>query len=200
MWLVSKMSAKTSTKLPDRKKYTVKTLMTDLKKINPTPSVLRRIGTEIIYYEWTSADRLLGSDHPVTVNFSELLEFTENGYEQELIQGKLWRLKDTPKSSLNAFLTGRPTEFMTYILDRPASYVKQVLDLAITDSKTEQKQLKRYEKVIRQAIKQNPDDPDTWNRLRMILWLMGKYKDATHAYRKAKGLGWNPETSKLVFV
>ena len=134
------MGPKTSVKLPDRKKYTVKTLMTDLKKINPTPHIMRKIGTEIIYYEWTSADRLLGSDHPVTVNFSELLEYTENGYEQELVQGKLWRIRDTPKSSLNSFLTGRPNEFLSYILDRPPPYVKQVLDSAVAESKTELKQ------------------------------------------------------------
>ena len=194
------MAAKTSIKLPNRKKYTIKTLMTDLKKINPTPNILRMIGTEIIYYEWTSADRLLGSDHPVTVNFGELLEYTENGYEQELVQGKLWRIKDTPKSALNSFLTGRPNEFLTYTFDRPADYVKQVLDSAIEESKTELKQLKRYEKVIRKAIKQNPEDPDSWNRLRLILWLMGKYRKATEAYREAMKLGWDPETSKLVAV
>jgi tetratricopeptide (TPR) repeat protein len=194
------MVRKTSIKLPDRKKYTVKTLMTDLKKINPTPNILRRIGTEIIYYEWTSADRLLGSDHPVTVNFSELLEYTENGYEQELVQGKLWRIKDTPRSALNDFLTGRPKEFLSYILDRPTSYVKQVLESAIEESKTEMKQLKKYEKVVRQLIKQNPDAPDSWNRLRLVLWLMGKYREATKAYRKAKELGWDPTTSKLVAV
>jgi tetratricopeptide (TPR) repeat protein len=194
------MVAKTSIKLPDRKKYTVKSLVTDLKKISPTPSILRMIGTEIIYYEWTSADRLLGSDHPVTLNFKDFLDYTENGYEQELVQGKLWRIKDTPKSSLNSFLTGRPNEFLTYVLDRPADYVKQVLESAIEESKKELTKLERYEKVIRQTIEQNPEDPDSWNRLRVILWLMGKHREATKAYRKAKGLGWDPETSKLVAV
>jgi tetratricopeptide (TPR) repeat protein len=194
------MVAKTSIKLPNRKKYTIKTLMTDLKKINPTPNILRKIGNEIIYFEWTSADRLLGSDHPVTVNFGELLEYTENGYEQELVQGKLWRIKDTPKSSINSFLTGRPNEFLTYTFDRPADYIKQVLDSAIEESQKEKEQLKRYEQVIRQAIKENPEDSDSWNRLRVVLWLMGKYRKATDAYRKAKKLGWNPETSKLVAI
>ena len=194
------MVAKTSIKLPNRKKYTIKTLMTDLKKINPTPNILRTIGTEVIYYEWTSADRLLGSDHPVTVNFSELLEYTENGYEQELVQGKLWRIKDTPKASINSFLTGRPNEFLTYTFDRPADYIKQVLDSAVEESEKEQKQLERYEKVIREAIKQNQEDPDSWNRLRVVLWLMGKYKEATEAYREARKLGWDPEKSKLVAV
>ena len=194
------MAAKKTSKLPKRKKYTVKTLMTDLKKINPTPNILRTIGTEIIYYEWTSADRLLGSDHPVTINFNELLEYTESGYQEELVQGKLWRVNDTPKSSLNSFLTGRPNEFLTYILDRPPDYVKRVLDSALEELKREKKRLKRYEKVIRQTIKQKPEDPDSWNRLRLILWLMGKYKEATKAYRQAKGFGWDPESSKLVGV
>jgi tetratricopeptide (TPR) repeat protein len=194
------MAAKTSIKFPDREKYTVKTLMTDLKKINPTPTILRKIGTEIIYYEWTAADRLLGSDHPVTTNFYELLEYTEHGYEQELVQGKLWRIKDTPKLSLNRILTGRPTEFLTYVLERPAHYVRQVLVSTIEESTKELKKLERYEKVVRQVIDQNPDDPDSWNRLRVILWLMGNYTDATHAYRKAKRLGWNPETTKLVVI
>lgn len=194
------MALKSSIKLPDRKKYTVKTLMTDLKKIKPTPNILRRIGTEIIYYEWTSADRLLGNDHPVTLNFGELLEFAEHGFEQQLVTASLWRMKDTPSSALNKFLTGRPNEFMTYILDRPVQYIKQVLDTAIEETTKEQKQLERYEAVIRREIEQNPEDPDLWNRLRLVLWMQGNYKEATTAYRKAKGFGWDPKTSQLVGV
>jgi hypothetical protein len=174
--------------------------MTDLKKISPTPQILRKIGTEIIYYEWTSADRLLGSDHPVTTNFSDLLEFTENGYEQQLVHGKLWRIKDTPRSALNSFLKGRPGEFLNYVLERPPSYVRQVLETAIEESRKELKQLEKYEKVVRQAIDQDSENPDSWNRLRLVLWLMGKHRGASKAYRKSKKLGWDPEKSKVVAV
>ena len=47
------MSGKKSTKLVKRKKYTVKNLVTDLKKIGCTPRVLDNIGREVVYFEWS---------------------------------------------------------------------------------------------------------------------------------------------------
>ncbi|MHA1480773.1 MAG: hypothetical protein ACTSQZ_05075 [Candidatus Thorarchaeota archaeon] len=78
-----------------RESYTVKSLMSDLKKINPSPSILHKIGTHLIYTQWTQCNQLLGNDHPVSTNFDEMLRFMKGGYEDQLVSGELWRVADT---------------------------------------------------------------------------------------------------------
>ena len=96
--------------LPKRTKYAVKDVLNDLKKIGPTPSILSKIGSQLIYYEWTCCRDLLSEDHPVTSNLYDLLQFMESDYEQLLVSGELWRVKDTPSAALNDFLKGRSKE------------------------------------------------------------------------------------------
>ncbi|MBE0525828.1 MAG: hypothetical protein IH631_02730, partial [Candidatus Thorarchaeota archaeon] len=98
--------------LPKRTVYAVKDVLNDLKKIGPTPSILGRIGSELIYSEWMCCKDLLSDDHPVTSNLHDLLQYMENDYEQQLVSGELWRVSDTPQAALNDFLKGRSEEFL----------------------------------------------------------------------------------------
>jgi hypothetical protein len=197
-WRVRSMAKKKAKKLTSRKKYTVKNLVTDLKKIGCTPSILDTIGREVVYYEWTQAQYQLGPDHPVTSHLQALLEFMRGGCEHKLISGELSRAADTPTAAINEAIKGAPTEFLTYELVRPADHIRKVLDGTIADRKRELKEHKALEKRVRKEIKANPDDADLWNKLRLVLWLVGKYKDSSEAFKQAKKLGWNAEESDFV--
>jgi hypothetical protein len=192
------MSGKKSTKLVKRKKYTVKNLVNDLKKIGCTPRVLDNIGREVVYFEWTQAQHLLGEDHPVTTHLETLLEFMQGGCEKQLVDGELWRAADTPKSALNATLKGAPAEFFSYQFVRPADHIHSVLEAAKKERKMEIKTYKQIEKGVRREIKADPDNPDLWNKLRLLLWLIGKHKESSEAFKKAKKLGWDNATSAFV--
>ncbi|MHA1924797.1 MAG: tetratricopeptide repeat protein [Candidatus Thorarchaeota archaeon] len=192
------MSGKKSTKLTKRKKYSVKNLVTDLKKIGCTPRVLDNIGREILYFEWTQAQHLLGEDHPVTMHLESLLEFMQGGCEKQLVDGELWRAADTPQSALNSTMKGAPAEFLSYQFVRPPDYIHGVLESAKKERKMEMKTYKQIEKGVRREIKADPDNPDLWNKLRLILWLLGKHKESSVAFKKAKKLGWDSATSAFV--
>lgn len=184
--------------LPKRTKYAVKDVMSDLKKIGPSPSIMEEIGSKLIYYEWTCCENLLSSDHPVTTNLRDLLDFMENGYEHQLVTGELWRVADTPQSAINAFLKGRSKEFLEYALDRSPEYIHDLLESAAEARKQEIKQYKKLEKNVRNEIKGDLKNSELWNKLRLLLWIIEDYKEATEAFKTAKSLGWTSEQSKLV--
>lgn len=187
-------------KLPKREEYSVKDLMNDLKKVNPSPSVMRRIGTELIYYEWTCCGQNLGDDHPITKHLGDFLEFAQSEYENKLVQGEIWRAKDTPRSAINDFVRDRPDEFMEHTLDRSVEYVQGLLQSAAELCKNEKKQYKKMEKIVRAEIKEDPENPELWNKLRLILWIAGKHSEASEAFQTARKLGWNSEESALVAI
>ncbi|MFX1368146.1 MAG: hypothetical protein ACFFAY_06095 [Promethearchaeota archaeon] len=194
------MAKKRTKKTAIRKKYTVKNLVADLKKIGCTPSILDSVGREIVYYEWTQAQYQLGPDHPVTSHLQSLLEFMRGGCERKLISGELYRAADTPTAAINDAIKGAPNEFLTYELVRPADHIRKILDGAIEDRKRELKEYKAVEKGVRKEIKESPDNADLWNKLRLVLWLIGKYKDSSEAFKQAKKLGWNAEESDFVAI
>lgn len=184
--------------LPKRTKYAIKDVMNDLKKISPTPSIMEELGSKLIYYEWTCCEGLLSSDHPVTTNLRDLLDFMENEYEHQLVVGELWRVADTPQSAINTFLKGRSKEFLEYTLERSPDYIHDLLTAVANARKQEIKQYKQLEKNVRKEIKEDPKNPELWNKLRLLLWITEKYKEAAEAFKTAKSLGWTPEQSKLV--
>jgi tetratricopeptide (TPR) repeat protein len=193
------MAGENSIQLPTRrKKYTVKNLMSDLKKMGATPSVTDLIGAQCIYYEWALCERDLGDDHPVTSHLAELLDFMQHGYETQLVNGEFWRTKDTPAAAINAALRGRPTEFLTHILDRPADYVYGLLEQAIASRKSELDEYAKIESGIRTELEADPDNPHLWNKLRLLLWLLGQYKGSSEAFQKAKRLGWDASSAEFV--
>ena len=185
-------------KLPKRQEYSVKDLMNDLKKLDPSPSVLAKIGTELVYYEWTCCRQGLGAEHAVTSNIEELLEFTQTGYERSLVEGEYWRAKDTPRSILNDFIRDRPDEFMDHVLDRSVDYIQGLIQAAEKARKAEKKQYKKMEKGVRGEVKEDPENPEAWNKLRLLLWLVGNYTESSQAFQNAKKLGWTSEESLLV--
>jgi hypothetical protein len=192
------MSGRKSTKLTKRKKYSVKNLVTDLKKIGCTPRVLDNIGREVVYFEWTQAQHLLGEDHPVTSHLEILLKFMQGGCEKKLVDGDLWRAADTPQAAINSALKGAPSEFLSYQFVRSSDYIHSVLETAKKERKREIKAFKQIEKGVRREIKADPENPDLWNKLRLLLWIIGKHKESSEAFKKAKKLGWDSATSAFV--
>lgn len=190
--------AQTESRPTERKSYTVKHLIADLKKIGCTPSVLDIVGREVVYFEWTQARDNLGPDHPVTAQMESLLEFMRGGCEKMLIEGELYRAADTPTAAINSAIKGAPKEFLSYRLIRSSEHIKKALEQAMDERKREKKKYKEIEKGVRAEIKSNPDNPDLWNQLRLLLWLAGKYKDSSEAFKKAKKLGWSSEDSDYV--
>jgi hypothetical protein len=184
--------------LPARKKYAVKDVMNDLKKIGPSPSMLCEIGSKLVYYEWSCCEHLLGNDHPVTVHLGETLEFMEHGFERNLVKGELWRVKDTPQAAINDFLKGRPAEFLNYTLERPVEYIRGLLESIALARQEEIKYYKQMEAGVRQEIEADSKNPQLWNKLRLLLWIVGKYSEASEAFKTAKSLGWTKETSAIV--
>ncbi|MHA1576640.1 MAG: hypothetical protein ACTSU3_04705 [Candidatus Thorarchaeota archaeon] len=181
-----------------RESYTVKELMTDLKKISPSPQTLRKIGTQLIYTQWNQCAHLLGTDHPVTSNFSDMLKFMKEGYEEQLVNGEIWRAADTPTSAINRFLKGRPKEFMTFVIERPVDYIRGLLEDADKSRKAEIKRYKKVLKFVKKEVKASPDDPMVYNKMRLLLWIVGSYAESSTAFKTAKKLGWTVEESRLV--
>lgn len=185
-------------KFPNRDKYAVKDVMRDIKKIEPSPSVLYDFGAKLIYTQWHTCQSLLGAEHPITNNFHNLLQFMQKNYEEQLVGGELWRVADTPTAAINHFLKDKPDEFLSYFFDRPADYIRALLEEAEKARKTEIKKCKGYVKFVKKEIKESPDNPNLYNKLRLLLWLTGKYSEASETFKKAKKLGWNLDERMLV--
>ena len=189
-----------STKLSMRKQYTIKDLLTDLKKIEATPSVMYDVGSELIYRELDWCMKTLGEDHEVTKNLQELMQFMQTGYEQQLVSGELWRVKDTPKAAINAFMKEQPEEFLKYPVGILSDQIHEILKKAQESRKLEIKQYKKMVKNVRKEIKEDKDNPDLWNKLRLVLWIVGKYNESSEAFKTAKSLGWTTDTNTLVAI
>ncbi len=166
--------------------------------IEVTPSVSPKIATEILYYEWTCCINTYGGEHPITKGIERLLKYMQDDYEYELLSGKLWQITDTPRKAINDILKELPNDVLDYTLCRDPSYIHSVLEAARLEREREIKRCERIEVGIRHEIEENPSDPDLYNQLRLALWLLGRYKEATAAFKKAKELGWNYDSTLLV--
>lgn len=184
--------------IPVRSAYTVKNLLNDLKKLKLTPSTLYTVGTEVIYFEWKQAREDLGEEDEITIHLEELLNFMQTDYEKRLLQGELRREKDTPNEAINSFLRETPIEFQSYVLNRPGEFVQGVLQAMHTQSEREIARFRRMEQGIRKDLEKSPKEPELWNQLRLVLWVLGNYDDASDAFKKAKKLGWDKTKSKTV--
>ncbi|MGY5877264.1 MAG: hypothetical protein RTU30_16045 [Candidatus Thorarchaeota archaeon] len=183
-----------------RDTYSIKTLLTDIKKLRLTPSLLYTVGSEIIYFEWKQAKQEFGDDDPITIHLEELLNYMQTEYEEQLIEGELRREKDTPSYALNSFLKETPIEFQSYVLERSGDYIGGVLRAAQANNDREFARLTKVEEGLRVELKKSPNDPELWNQLRLVLWILGKYDEASDAYKKAKKLGWEKSKSKTVAI
>ncbi|OLS30320.1 MAG: hypothetical protein ThorAB25_10780 [Candidatus Thorarchaeota archaeon AB_25] len=187
-------------KLPKRKLYTVKDLMNDLKKIDATPSVLYSVGSELVYRELDWCRKTLGDDHLVTQNLVALMDFMQHDYESQLVTGELWKVKDTPKSAINAFMRDRPEEFQSHCIGILSEQIQEVLQNADKSRREEKKQYKKLEKRVRAELKADKKNPNLWNKLRVLLWILGKHNESSEAFKTAKDLGWSIESSTLVAI
>ena len=189
-----------SIKLTRRETYTIKTLLSDLKKLRLTPSTLYIIGTEIIYYELTLAQNNLGSDDPITIHMEELLNYMQHEYERQLLTGELRREEDTPRSAINVFLKETPLEFQSYVLDRSGEFIQGVLRAAHSQSQREIKRLNRIEVGLRKDLEKDKGNPDLWFSLHLVLWITGRYEEASEAFKKARKYGWDKKKSKIIGI
>ncbi len=194
------MTVEKKVQLPSREQYTVRDLLTDLRSIDPTPSVLDRVASEVIYFQWSCCKTDFGDQNPVTDGLSRLLAFMQGGYEQLLVNGELWRANDTPRAALNQIEKALPPEMMDYVLGRPGAYIHSVLDSAYAERQQEVMNYERLEKGIRSEIEKSPEDPDLYNKLRLLLWILGRHRESSEAFKTAKKLGWKPEASRLVTI
>lgn len=185
-------------KLSKRKQYTIKDLLNDLKKINATPSITYDIGAELIYRELDWCQKTLGEDNSITTNLRDLIEFMQNGYEKKLVTGELWRVKDTPKAAINEFIRDCPEEFLKYPVGILSEQIIDILEKAANSRKLEIARYKKLVKNVRKEIKEDKKNPDLWNKLRLTLWIVGKYSESSEAFKTAKELGWTVETNTLV--
>jgi hypothetical protein len=192
------MTGEKKLKLPSREKYSVGDLLEDLKIFEPTPLSLNKIGSEVVYYEWTCCKDRLGEENSVPKGLSQLLNFMQGGYEEKLLRGDLWRTTDTPKAAIAQLQRELPAEIMAYTLDRPVDYIQSVLQSAYSQQLNDLRNYERLEEGVRTEIKDAPDDADLYNKLRLLLWVLGRYKESSQAFRVAKKLGWKPDNSKLV--
>ena len=187
-------------KLPVRDTYTVKTFLNDLKKLRLTPSTLYVIGTEVVYFELTTAQENLSSDDPILVHLTELLNYMQYEYERQLLSGELRREEDTPRSAMTAFLKETPLEFQSYVLERPGDFIRGVLRTAHTQSEREMKRLDRVETGLRKDLEKDSRNPDLWFSLHLVLWITGRYEDASESFKKARKYGWDRKKSKIIGI
>lgn len=184
--------------MPKRKNYSVKSLVLDLKKIDATPGIAYDIGNQLVYYQWTRCTQELGADHVVTKHFKEFLDFLQSEYENMLVRGDFWRANDTPNAAFNKFLKECPEEFVKYPFDRDADYIFSLLKKAEDSRKEEIMKYKSIKKNLKVLMKENPDDPDLWNEMRLVLWIIGDYKEASDAFKTARDYGWEGIVSNVV--
>ena len=187
-------------RVPIRDTYTTKSLITDIKKLKLTPSTLYIIGTEIVYHEWQQLVKELGSDDEVTQFMEDLMQFMQSRYERQLLDGDLRRETDTPNAAMNNFLRDTPAEFQSYVLNRSGEYIGGVLRAAETQSRRDIERYQRMEQGLRVELKKDQNNPDTWNSLRLVLWLQGNYEEASEAFKRAKKLGWEKKKSKVIGI
>ncbi|MFW9944570.1 MAG: hypothetical protein ACFFB7_06190 [Candidatus Sifarchaeia archaeon] len=192
------MSKEEGSKLPIRDTYTVKTLLGDLKRIRLTPGALYTVGSEVIYFEWKQAVEDFGEEDQVAVYLSELLEFMQSSYENRLVQGDIHRKKDTPAATINSFLKDTPVDFQSYVLQRPGEFISGVLRAVRVQSDREIQRYSRMEIGLKQELERRPKDPELWNQLRLALWILGRYDEASEAFKKAKKLGWDKKKTKTL--
>jgi tetratricopeptide (TPR) repeat protein len=181
-----------------RKKYTVKSVIADLKKINPTPKVTYDIGNRLVYYAWDSCVKYYGHDHPMTKNFHEFLKFMQEDYESQLVQGEFWRASDTPSAALNIFLKDRPKDFLDFQFSRTPEYIFNMLKEIKKMRAAEIKKFKKIEKKLKKLVKDEPENADYWNQYRLVLWIVEKYKESSKAFQTAKKLGWTNDQTSVV--
>lgn len=187
-------------KLTKRDTYSIKTLLGDLKKLRLTPSTLYVIGTEIVYYELTLAQKNLGADDTITIHLSEFLNYMQHEYERQLLAGELRREEDTPQSAINAFLKETPLEFQSYVLENSGDYIQGVLRAAHAQSQREMKRLERVEKGLRSDLAKDTRNPDLLFNLHLVLWLTGRYEEASETFKKARKYGWDKKKSKIIGI
>jgi hypothetical protein len=194
------MSEGISKPLPQRQEYSVKVLLNDLKKIEPTPGVIYRVGPEIVYYEWTLCSTNLGQDHPVTRGLAMILDFVQHGYEELLVRGDIHKSRDTPLSAINELTKSVPAETLDHVFSRSGDYIRSVLELVRTDRARELEKYSQIESGVRQELERSPNDPSAYNKLRILLWILGRHKEAADAFQSARRLGWTSSNSDLVAV
>ncbi|UCE11374.1 MAG: hypothetical protein JSW61_05425 [Candidatus Thorarchaeota archaeon] len=185
-------------KLQLRKKYRVKDVLTDLKRIDPTPSVTYRIGSELVYFEWNCCIKEMGPESDVTIGLGTLLNFMQYDYERQLLEGVLYKATDTTGAAITRAMKELPDAALAHVFKRSPKYIHSLLLGSEKLRKIEAKRYKSMLKAAKDETKASPEDPNAWYKLRLLLWIIGNYKEASEAFRRAKKLGWDIHSSTVV--
>ncbi|MHA2352397.1 MAG: hypothetical protein ACXABX_04695, partial [Candidatus Thorarchaeota archaeon] len=94
----------------------------------------------------------------------------------------------------------RPEEFQSHCIGILSEQIQEVLQNADKSRREEKKQYKKLEKRVRAEIKADKKNPNLWNKLRVLLWILGKHNESSEAFKTAKDLGWSIESSTLVAI
>ncbi|TFF91815.1 hypothetical protein EU545_02865 [Candidatus Thorarchaeota archaeon] len=184
--------------LPARDSYTVEDVLSDLKLIHATPMTTYQVACDIFYYELRCCSEELGEDDTITQEIKRIIDFMQNDYEKMLVEAELHEARHKPKAALGGLEEELSEETKTHELVHSTEHIYRSLQSAKEARIKEVERYKRIEKGIRRELKEDPDDPDLYNQLRLLLWIQGRYRAAKNAYVKATERGWNPENSKLV--
>ena len=68
------------------------------------------------------------------------------------------------------------------------------------ESQREMKRLDRVEKGLRKDIETDPRNPDLWFSLHLVLWITGRYEEASESFKKARKNGWDKKKSKVIGI
>ncbi len=166
--------------------------------IQATPGVIQRLGSEVIYAEWKFAQEQFGPDSPITQGLAKALSFMEKEYERMLLEGEISSPTDTPRAALQKLLKSLPKEAKDHVLVRDPAYIHQVLEEVLEDRLRELERCSQIEAGLRREVEENPDDPDLYNQLRVVLWLKGDFEESSKVFARARELGWSPDRSALV--
>jgi len=124
----------------------------------------------------------------------------QTDYERRLLEGDIRREADTPNATLSSFLKDTPIEFQSYVFHRPGEYIRGVLKAAKT---IDEREIQRYERIevgLRSQMETRKKDPNYWNQVRIVLWILGRYEDASDAFKKAKKFGWDKSKADIVGI
>jgi hypothetical protein len=140
----------------------------------------------------------LGEDDSVVVHLKDLLSFMQNEYERRLIEGELRRKTDTTMGAINSFLKDTSMEFQSYVLKSSGEFISGVLRAAQVVSQREIDRYGRMERGLSAEIEEKPKDPELWNQLRLVLWILGRYDEASFAFKQPRVLGWDKKKTRTI--
>jgi hypothetical protein len=129
-----------------------------------------------------------------------ILDFVQHGYEESLVRGDIHKARDTPLTAINELIKTVPAETLDHVFSRPGDYIRGILESVRAERIREIERYGQIENGVRQELERSPNDAGAYNKLRILLWVLGRHKEAAEAFQSARRLGWTSSNSDLVAV